>query len=110
MEDFFFIYLKTAGFAGVCSCGSSCSLGLEQGSMELVLDGCTGDVREVLVLRRRRTGGGLYLLLLCWLLAAHPTAHGKWGGKLNLRFLLPSHSVRARMCVRACLLALVAAY
>uniref|UniRef100_A0A669CQE0 DCC netrin 1 receptor n=1 Tax=Oreochromis niloticus TaxID=8128 RepID=A0A669CQE0_ORENI len=42
--------------------------------MELVLVGCTGDVWEVLVLRRRRTGG-LYLLVLCWLLAAHTTAH-----------------------------------
>ncbi len=45
--------------------------------MELVLVGCIGDVWEVLVLRRRRTGG-LYLLLLCWLLAAHTTAHGEW--------------------------------
>ncbi|XP_076613541.1 netrin receptor DCC isoform X4 [Chaetodon auriga] len=40
--------------------------------MELALVGCIGDVWEVLVLRRT---GGLYLLLLCWLLAAHPAAH-----------------------------------
>ncbi|KAL7376527.1 hypothetical protein ABVT39_009946 [Epinephelus coioides] len=44
--------------------------------MELVLVGCIGDVWEVLVRRRRRTGR-FYLLLLCWLLAALTTAHGK---------------------------------
>uniref|UniRef100_A0AAQ6IEK9 DCC netrin 1 receptor n=1 Tax=Anabas testudineus TaxID=64144 RepID=A0AAQ6IEK9_ANATE len=44
--------------------------------MELVLVGCTGDVWEALVLRRR-TGGPylLLLMLLCWLLAARSTAH-----------------------------------
>lgn len=66
----------------ICECESvpavsSRSSGLEQGSMELVLVGCTGDVWEVLELRRRT--GGPYLLLLCWLLAAHSTAHGEWG-------------------------------
>ncbi|XP_074473504.1 netrin receptor DCC isoform X2 [Sebastes fasciatus] len=48
-----------------------------EGSMELGLVGCIGDVWEVMVLRRRRgrTSGGSYLLLLllCWLLAAHTT-------------------------------------
>lgn len=57
----------------MCPCGFSGSSGVEQGSMELVLVGCIGDGWEVL----RRTGG-LYLLLLCWLLAAHTTAHGEW--------------------------------
>lgn len=83
---------------------SSCSLGLEQGSMELVLHGCTGDVREVLVLRRR-TGAGLDLLLLCWLLAAHPAAHGKWRkNEMCGSCFHPTVRVRAR------LMALVAAY
>uniref|UniRef100_A0A671V927 Contactin-3 n=1 Tax=Sparus aurata TaxID=8175 RepID=A0A671V927_SPAAU len=42
--------------------------------MEPVLVGCIGDIWELLVLRRRGTEG-LHLLLLCWLLAAHLTAH-----------------------------------
>ncbi|XP_077442237.1 netrin receptor DCC isoform X2 [Vanacampus margaritifer] len=40
--------------------------------MELVLFGCYGDVRKMLVLRRT---GGLNLLLLCCLLAVHNSAH-----------------------------------
>ncbi|KAM8743669.1 netrin receptor DCC isoform 1-T1 [Acanthopagrus schlegelii] len=43
--------------------------------MEPVLVGCIGDIWEVLVLRRRRRTEGLHLLMLCWLLAAHLTAH-----------------------------------
>ncbi|XP_060916621.1 netrin receptor DCC [Labrus mixtus] len=43
--------------------------------MELLWGGCTADVWEVLVLRRRRRTGGIYLLLLCWLLNAHTSAH-----------------------------------
>ncbi|XP_069577980.1 netrin receptor DCC [Brachyistius frenatus] len=42
--------------------------------MEPAVGGCICDVWKVPVLRRSRTGG-LYLLLLCWLLAALTTAH-----------------------------------
>lgn len=72
--------------------------------MELVLVGCIGDVWEVLVLRRRRTGG-LYLLLLCWLLAAHTTAHGEWKTDTDMRCfcLHPAVCVRGFcLCVCAC--------
>lgn len=63
--------------------------------MELALHGCTGDVREVLVLRRR-TGAGLDLLLLCWLLA-HPAAHGKWRkNEMRGSCFHPTACVRAR--------------
>lgn len=85
---------------------SSGSSGLEQGSMELVLDGCTGDVWEVLVLRRRTRGPYLPLLLLCWLLAAHSTAHGEWGKK-NMRGFA-SILVCVCKCVRLCVSLLVA--
>lgn len=44
--------------------------------MNLVPGGCTVDVWTELALRMRRTGG-LYLLLLCWLLGAHTSAHGE---------------------------------
>lgn len=75
---------NTERTAGLCVCARFCastdSSGLEQDSMERVLVGCIGDVWELLVLRRRRTGR-LYLLLLCWLLAAHTTAHGEWGAE-----------------------------
>lgn len=63
--------------------------------MELVSLGCTGDALEMLVLRRR-TGGGLYLLLLlCWILATHPTAHGECGIRLHPAICV---CARARVC------------
>lgn len=60
--------------------------------MELLSVGCIGDAREMLVLRRR-TGGVLYLLLLCWILAAQTTVYGECG------FIPRCVSVRARVCV-----------
>ena len=80
-------------------CGFSGSSGLDEASMEPGLVGCIGDIWEVLVLRRRGTEG-LHLLLLCWLLAAHLTAHGEWK---NVCFLRPPRSVRVLpLCVFVC--------
>lgn len=82
-------------------CASTDSSGLEQDSMEGVLVGCIGDVWELLVLRRRRTGR-LYLLL-CWLLAAHTTAHGEWGVYMPDCCLHPAVCVCVWVSVRAVL-------